>query len=244
MLAHPLHVPLSRAGRPALRWSMRLTAGARPCCMLLSSLVSSVRSTSACTGHDVYALVYEAYSGGSPLLHALKHGRGLRHGNQRGWRCLWVTTLVLLCRPPRHGLRQRPFSAISLLSTTAGPAGHRTTRTIVSLNARQPHWARESSTSVPLADSVVPCPPVRPKAPSRATPQLTSRQIGDAPSRIIGFKASKTRCIRTRAQWDPAVPRGLTSVRGEAPAFKQLVCRCVGRGGNERAGTTGGALAI
>ena len=140
MLAHPLHVPLSRAGRPALRRSMRLTAGARPCCMLLSSLVSSVRSTSACTGHDVFALVYEAYSGGSPLLHAFKCGRGLRHGNQRGWRCLWVTTLVLLCRPPRHGLRQRPFSAIALLSTMAGPAGHWTTRTIVSLNARQPHW--------------------------------------------------------------------------------------------------------
>ena len=123
MLAHPLHVPLSRAGCPALRWSMRLTAGAHPCCMLLSSLVSSVRSTSACTGHDVYALVYEAYSGGSPLLHALKHGRGLRHGNQRGWRCLRVTTLVLLCRPPRHGLRQRPFSALRSYPSRPAPRG-------------------------------------------------------------------------------------------------------------------------
>ena len=191
-----------------MRWSMRLTAGARPYCMPLSA-------------DAVYGMEINAVGAvcGSPLLCCCAALLVTVFAN--------APSLQLRSFPPWPAPRGTGRHALSSASTPGSPTG-----------------ARESSTSVPLADSVVPCPPVRPKAPSRATPQLTSRQIGDAPSRIIGFKASKTRCIRTRAQWDPAVPRGLTSVRGEAPAFKQLVCRCVGRGGNERAGTTGGALAI
>lgn len=86
------------------------------------------------------------------------------------------------------------------------------------------------------------CPPVRPKAPSRATPQLTSRQAGVAPSRLIGFKASKTRRIRTRKQWGlPCREVWRQCVAEHLPSNSWcLVVSIVG--GNERAGSTEGAL--
>ena len=195
-----------------------------------------MRSTSACTGHDVLVLVYEAYSGGSPLLHAFKYGRGLRTAWQSTRFALSVGHPLVFAVPPSSS--RSPPNAPYL---HYAPFHHgRPRRELDDTHYRQPQRPvvplgrgnRARRYHYPLLRfHVHPSPPRHPRGRPHS---LRRGRFGTPPAESSVPKRQKP--VASRPAWGPAVPRGLRSVRGGAPAFKQLVRRCVDQGGNERAG--------